>query len=66
MSGWWGKRCGRCGRTSEERVMGSTRGISLCHGNLDGTKADPDCFHLVVVGGEPMTWLRRAFEGHGG
>lgn len=46
--------------------MGSTRGISLCHSNLDGTKADPDCFHLVVVGGEPMTWLRRAFEGHGG
>ena len=23
--------------------------IKLCHANLDGTKADPDCYHLVTV-----------------
>ena len=52
--------CGRCGRTSEERVMAyGPKGVRLCHANLDGTKSDPDCYHLVTVYGEPLTWLLR-------
>jgi hypothetical protein len=51
-------RCGRCGRSSDERIMGrGNRGVPLCHANRDGTKSDPDCYHLVTVYGEPMTWL---------
>jgi hypothetical protein len=51
------KRCGRCGRGDDERVMGQLNRVPLCHANLDGTKSDPDCYHLVTVYGEPMTWL---------
>lgn len=50
-----GKTCSHCGRT--DTVMGtmfmSVRGrpevYLLCHANLDGTKSDPDCYHLVTV-----------------
>lgn len=61
--------CAHCGRTSDERVMAKrymgircesapmlniSVGQNLCHANLDGTKADPDCYHLVTVRGEKV------------
>jgi hypothetical protein len=46
--------CGHCGRT--DTVMGtqswSRNQVALCHANRDGTKADPDCYHLVTTGAE--------------
>ncbi|AOT26089.1 hypothetical protein SEA_SABBB_82 [Mycobacterium phage Sabbb] len=51
-----GKRCARCGRA--DSVFGSwtyfvapgrMRTVYLCHANQDGTKADPDCYHLATT-----------------
>lgn len=61
--------CDHCGRDSNDRVMGHrtwtmecpaapllNRQVTqdLCHANLDGTKADPDCYHLVTIGVEKL------------
>lgn len=51
-------RCARCGRTDAvfgvvwtRPTHGSRETMLLCHGNPDGTKADPDCYHIVTTGG---------------
>ncbi|AGT11783.1 hypothetical protein N857_gp079 [Mycobacterium phage Wanda] len=56
-----GKRCARCGRA--DAVFGSwtyfvapdrMRTVYLCHANQDGTKTDPDCYHLATTLRDPM------------
>jgi hypothetical protein len=48
--------CAHCGRT--DTIMGSmstaSGRVQLCHANKDGTKSDPDCYHLVTVWGEKL------------
>ncbi|AEK09292.1 hypothetical protein FGG24_gp79 [Mycobacterium phage JC27] len=53
-----GRRCARCGRA--DSVFGSwtyfvapdrMRTVYLCHANQDGTKTDPDCYHLATTSG---------------
>ncbi|ACF34208.1 hypothetical protein Kostya_41 [Mycobacterium phage Kostya] len=56
-----GRRCARCGRA--DSVFGSwtyfvapdrMRTVYLCHANQDGTKTDPDCYHLATTLRDPM------------
>lgn len=49
-------QCVRCGRGSNERIMALGPGRKfLCHANLDGTKSDPDCYHLFTVYGDKLS-----------
>lgn len=50
--------CERCGRTDgvfgivwRRTEFGTRETAFLCHGNLDGSKAEPDCYHIVTTGG---------------
>ncbi len=50
--------CSRCGRTdtvtgshTKQLAFGVTKTQRLCHANPDGTKAEPDCYHIVTTGG---------------
>jgi hypothetical protein len=60
-------KCAHCGRSADAdgRVMGSLSygmfAVKLCHANTDGTKSDPDCYHLVTVAGEKLG-LRKAIQ----
>ncbi|QXN72954.1 hypothetical protein SEA_SUNSHINE924_78 [Mycobacterium Phage Sunshine924] len=56
-----GRRCARCGRA--DSVFGSwtyfvapdrMRTVYLCHANQDGTKTDPDCYHLATTSGTDL------------
>lgn len=49
-------KCTHCGRTETVKGWVVWRGIEahLCHANPDGTKSDPDCYHLVTLGIEQI------------
>ena len=49
-------RCSHCGRTETVCGWALWRGVEahLCHANPDGTRSNPDCYHLVTLGVEQL------------